>query len=279
MRAAEEEKGIRAILGRKVPAGHVPLIERMVLYREPEVSCSRFFGIACFTEESLHAYRAAQDPSAFHLLEHTELGTYVAGQISGGLFVDVPCGLLHPADPAEDFAMVPLAAALGVRRCFEVDLSAEVLQGRLPEKENVMDAGGRYTLAAGVGQIGVRTECGLSIATMQDDLLGFIAKISGVEEGAPKALYLSGIQPDADFCRSEEVQRTVAVPYLTALYRELARACRPGDLVILNSSDMLAAGIDEALFPGIHPALALPQEGFSLVRRCLRNKVQVFRKG
>lgn len=224
-------------------SGHVPqpysmLIERMRFFREPEISCSRFFRDACFAPTG----------------KQTELGAYVTAHLQGGLFVDVPCGAYAARDATTDADMAPLVAALGVTHYREVDLDADILGDRLTR--------------------GTRREHGLHITTVQDDILHFIATCKDLPQ--PACWYISALQPEADFCADVANQRDVAVPYLTALYAELARVCRPNDLVILNSADMLVAGLDETLFPNIHPALALPPLGFKLARRCAYDKVQVY---
>ncbi len=242
-----------------IPETYIPLIEKMKFYIEPEISCSRFFATACFTEESLNEYRKTPTMSSITLLQKTELGQYVSDHLQDGLFIDVPCGFDQPLD-AEDFAMIPLAAALGISRYWEIDKTADVLTHRMPS----------------VDEMTIRQEGQISVTTMQNDLLAFIATLSD-RTPSPKAFYISALQPDADFCADKSNQREVAVPYLTALYDELG-VCITGDLVILNSSAMLVAGIDEEMFPVIHPALALPARGFSLMRRCALDKVHVFKK-
>lgn len=231
------------IASRDVPTEYGPLIEQMCFYIEPEISCSRFFGTACFTEESIKKYRTSNDIGD---LQPTELGSFVADHIKEGLFIDVPCGLTQPLDPTVDFAISPLAKRLGAKEIWRVDKDESVL--------------GTATIA------------------VHDDILGFVAKLDPNTIHHPLAICISALQPDAEFCASGENQKTIAAPYLHALYDELARITTNGDLVILNSSDMLCTGIDEKLFPNIHPSLALPPRGFSLMRRCERNKVNVFVK-
>jgi hypothetical protein len=267
------ESAVRRRLSREVPGPYLPLIARMRFYIEPQISCSRFFGEACFTEASIAAYRAAPDPA---LLELSEMGADIAGCLKGGLFADIPCGL-HALREDADFDLAPLVRALGAAEMWETDLDADVVRDRVPDVIDVVTPSG-YALQNVAGPIGLRLQNGLDIATLQDDVLGFVAKYADPSPRPPTAFYLSALQPDATFCADTGNQREVAVPYLTALYAELDRACMPGDLVILNSADMLAAGIDETLFPAIHPAVALPMRGFTLRRRCPRNKVQVYRK-
>lgn len=223
---------------RSMPASYLPLITRMRFFREPEISCSRFFRDACFA------------PSG----KQTELGAYVAAHIHDGLFVDVPCGAYAAREAGTDADMIPLVAALGAAEYREVDLDAEILGERLAQ--------------------GTRHEHGLRITTVQDDILHFVASCEALPP--PACWYVSALQPEAGFCADVANQRDVAVPYLTALYAELARVCKPQDLVILNSADMLVAGLDETLFPNIHPALALPPLGFKLARRCAYDKVHVY---
>ncbi len=248
---------IRQDLARPVPAPYAPLITRMKFFVEPEISCARFFSEACVDEDG----------------KRTALGETVAEHATDGLFVDIPCGLASARDPLQDPDLLPLIASLGFARCWEVDLTADVVRDRIPGVIDVRDGG--YRLMDGIGEIGLREEAGLSVATMQDDLLGFVAKMTPTG-AAPVTFYLSAIQPDDASCADTKWQRDIAVPYLTALFDELARICRPQDLVILNSAAMLVAGIDEARFPEIHPLLALGARGFRLLRTCPRTKVQVF---
>jgi hypothetical protein len=262
---------LRRSLTQTVRDSYLPLIERMRFYIEPEISCSRFFAKACFTEESLAAYRGSGTVS---VLAFTEMGGWIAQRLEGGLFLDIPCGLASARDAALDFDMLPLLARLRARECWEVDLMAECIQDRLSETIDVLE-GGTYRLARGIGEIGNRTAHGLEISTMQDDVLGFLAKMPDAPAHSPKAIYISALQPDAALCKDAEYVRTVAAPYLKALYDECARVCDIGDLVILNSSAMLSSGIDEA-FPLLHPALALPPRGFRLARRCAYDKVHAF---
>ncbi len=83
----------------------------------------------------------------------------------------------------------------------------------------------------------------------------------------PKTIYISGLQPNA-----EDV---IAIPYLQALYDELDRICTMHDLLILNDSDTLVRGIDDA---DIHPHVALHKRGFTMQRCYPKNKVQVFER-
>lgn len=261
------EKALR----RTVPSAYIPLIGRMRFYIEPEISCSRFFGRACFAEESTRRYRETGDHS---VLQRTDLGVFIAERLNGGLFIDVPCGLHDARDRGADFPLPALAAALGASAMWEADLTADVVRGRVPAVIDVL--GGGYALAEGPGDIGVRTDAGMPVYTLQDDLLGFLAKIDPAALGLPKALYLSALQPDGEACTDDSFQRETAVPYLEGLYDELARVSLRDDLVILCSSAMLAEGIDESLHMRAHPALALPPRGFTLMRRDALDKVHVF---
>lgn len=260
------------------------LIARMRFHIEPEISCSRFLGEACFTPESIKTYRDSWNTSD---LERSELGNFLAERLHGGLFVDVPCGLASARDPNRDFDLIPLVATLGAESYWEVDLNAEVLGDRIADPINVTENGQRYALDGKVGPTGTRTEHGIAILTMQDELLGFLQKIENDMRPAT-AFYLSGIQPEQSVL-TPEGQEQIAVPYLTALYDELARVCRTQDTVILNSSDMLVTGIDETGYPPfgplweatggrptMHPVLALAERGLSLRRRCAFDKVHVF---
>lgn len=257
-----------------VPAQYLPLIEKMAFYIEPNISCSRFFGNACFTEESIAAYRKAPDASHTHLLVNSELGDVVAKHLHEGVFIDIPCGLHAVRDARQDFEMIPLAQALGAEEAWEVDATADVLTDRVPDATEMLASG--YSWTEKHGPSAKRHEGDMMVTTAQDDLLGFIAKLE--HQDRPLAIYISALQPDEDAVKEISFQRDIAVPYLEALYAELHRVCAKGDLVILNSSDMLVAGLDEAAFPQIHPALSLPKHGFELLRRDAYNKVQVFVK-
>lgn len=260
------------IMENTVPKEYLPLIERMKFYIEPEISCSRFFGMACFSERSIGKFRITGEKND---LELTEMGSFIANHIRGGLFIDVPCGKFAAREEGIDFDMTVLATALGIRTYWEIDIEADVIRDRIPQSMNVIDQGS-YLLTEKIGPMSTRTENGIDIVTVQDDLLGFISKMPA--SPSSKALYISAIQPDAEFVNSADNQHAIAVPYLRALYKELDRVCTKKDLLILNSSAMLVEGIDESLFPDIHPALALPQKGFSLMRRCAYDKVHVFKK-
>jgi hypothetical protein len=240
---------IRSALSRPVPAAYAPLITQMRFYIEPEISCSRFFGEACFA-----------DPHA-DFLDLSELGAFIAERLRGGLFIDIPCGLASVRDPERDFALPPLVSALGAHEMWEVDATAEVIADRVPR----------------IGGIGTRDEDGLTITTMQDDLLGFVAQLPGGAP-SPKAIYLSGLQPHADICTDPIAYADTVLPYLASLYDELSRVSAPGDLVILNSSAMLVTGLADDDAARLHPALALPPRGLSLMRRCAYDKVHVFAK-
>ncbi|MDB4978104.1 MAG: hypothetical protein JWM56_290 [Candidatus Peribacteria bacterium] len=259
-------------LPQSVPAAYSPLIEQMKFYSEPNISCSRFFGMACFTGDSIAEYRSTGSIAA---LAFSGLGSYIAQHLQGGLFLDIPCGRFAFRDQQEDFDLIPLVARLGAARYWEVDIDTDTLKDRLPRATDII-SNGTYQKIHATDSIGIRHECGLPIATMQDDLLGFLTKFSD-EDSQPKTIYISALQPDAGFCTTAEHQY-IAVQYLTAVYDELARICKAGDLVIVNAGTMLIAGIDEMKFPAIHPALALAARNFTLARRCAFNKVQVFRK-
>ena len=265
---------LRQMLKRHVPASSLPLIAKMKFFIEPEISCSRFFAEACFTEESLGTYKKKSDPIC---LERSELGEYLVKQLQDGLFIDIPCGLSSVREVGRDCDLVPLAKSLGASQYIEVDLTADVVSDRIPATMDVIE-NGIYQLAQKISNIGVRKENEFPVMTMQDDLLGFISKLSDARERPPLTLYLSGLQPDANFCKKIEHQREIIVPYLTALYDELDRICGPKDLLILNSAQMLVTGIDETVFPDIHPSIALFQSGFTLKRRCRYDKVHVYMK-
>lgn len=209
----------------------------MKFFIEPEISCSRWFGQACFNDDG----------------ELTEMGEFINSHLQNGLFIDVPCGLAVAPDPTKDFAMAPLVKALGAAEYWEVDVDATVLDNRIVDG----------------GNIGQREEDGLPIVTMQSDILSFISQIEPTNIDVPKIIYISALQPDIKNCED------VAAPYLTALYDELTRVTAKDDLVILNSGDMLVTGLEET-HPFIHPALTLPAKGLQLRRRCAYDKVQVF---
>jgi hypothetical protein len=259
---------------RDVPEAYLPLIAKMRFYVEPDVSCSRFFAKACFTERSLTMYRNTGDPRE---LERTEMGEFLAKHLAGAAFYDIPCGQYAMRDQEEDFDVAPLAFTLGVQECIEVDATADVIRDRITRPIEVI-RDGAYVLAAEDGPMNERMTDGGPVTTIQDDLLGFLAKLSEQKKYSKNAFYLSGIQPDATLCKSEAFQQDVAVPYLRALYGELARLCGAGDTVILNSGTMLVTGLDENRFSLLHPALALPPLGFDLQRRCAYDKVHVFAK-
>ncbi len=266
---------IRRILEKEVSPAYVPLIAQMRFFVEPEVSCSRFFAEACFMSASLQTYKREGDRSA---LFRTELGDVLAKRLAGAIFIDIPCGLLAAREQEHDYDVIPFAHSFGVDACIEVDLTADVIRDRVPHVIDVTDGGTGYRLTQGVGEIGLRETDGLPVATMQDDLLGFISKLSSSEVRPPVALYLSGLQPSPTMCQSPEAQRTVVVPYLLALYDELDRVCGAGDTLILNSSAMLTAGVDDKKFPEVDAAVALFQRGFTLLRRCAYGKVHVYVK-
>lgn len=262
------------MLSREVPAAYHPLIAKMRFFIEPEISCSRFFAEACFTDESLEAYRATANRST---LMRTEMGDTLAKRMAGAVFLDIPCGLNAVRDAKRDWDLVPLAQALGASSCWEVDNTADVIGDRVPHVMEVTK-GERYTVAHGIKAIGLREEDGFAVATMQDDLLGFLSKLSDAGDRPSFVLYLSGLQPDAALCASAEAQRTIAAPYLMALYDELARICGPKDALILNSAGMLFEGIDETAHPEADPAIALFHRGFTLLRRCKYGKVHLYAK-
>ena len=269
-------RDIRRILRRDVPTAYNPLIARMRFHVEPEISCSRFLAEACYTAESLAAVRAGGPRSG---LEFTEMGAFLAERMTGAIFIDVPCGLHSARDAARDWDLVPLMRPMGIAEYWEVDLTAAVVEGRVESTSDVTAGGTGYALGYGLGAIGLRDESGLSVATMQDDLLGFVSKLPSPGNRPPLTLYISALQPDAALCASEGGQRRVAVPYLTALYRELERVCGREDMLILNSPAMLATGIDADAYPETQPAVALLMRDFAVLRRCAYGKVHVYSRG
>lgn len=239
----------RRVLTRPVPSAYTGLAARMRFHVEPEISCSRFFGEACLERP--------RDPAS----PLTELGAFVRERLRGGLFIDVPCGLFSARDPGRDVAIPPIAVALGAGAMWEIDATWEVVADRVPQR----------------GGVGMRTEAGLPIATMHGDILRSIAAFPDAS-AAPKAIYVSALQPHADLCADAKARADTVLPYLRALLDEIARACAPGDLAILNSSAMLVEGLPEDDTAMLHPALALPPRGFALMRRCRYDKVHVFVK-
>ncbi len=265
---------LRRILQRHVPCSYASLIERMKFFIEPEVSCSRFFAEACFVPASLLAYGESGVRS---FLLRTELGDFLAKRLSDAIFIDIPCGLHSVRETARDYDLIPLAHSLGIAAYIEVDLMADVLHDRLSNTIDVLE-NGTYELSKKIGDIGLREESGVSVMTMQDDLLGFVSKLPDAESHPSLVIYISALQPDAAFCKDYANQRDIVVPYLTELYNELARICGKEDTLILNSSAMLTAGLDDKTFPEVDATVALFQRGFTLVRRCAYGKVHVYAK-
>lgn len=262
---------IPALLQKEVPSEYVDIISCMKFFSEPNISCSRFLGAALFTEDSLTQYKKDHD---LETLVSTEMGDFLKKNLHEKIFLDIPCGQFALRDTEKDFQEIELLRALGVHEYIEVDNNVDVLCDRTLALIDLY-RGGKYQQTHGISGFGKRKKGDMSIATIQDDLLGFLCKFS---ENVPKAIYISALQPDAEFFKDLSSQKDVGVPYLEALYKELDRICASSDLVILNSSDMLVAGIDEEVFPAIHPTIALAQKGFTLKRRCPQNKVQVFQK-
>lgn len=250
---------------RSIPAEYARLIERMKFFIEPDVSCSRFFGNACFTEESISTYRKTHDEKD---LVPTEMGTFIKNHLLGKLFIDVPSGLHSAREHDVDFDIHALAKTLGAAHIWQVDIDEETMKHFIPD--TVPMIGHPYAFIDRNGPMATNE----SVTSFQDDVLGFISKMDNAQS---KAIYISALQPDAVFIADEKNLHDVALPYLNSLYKELSRVCRKNDMVILNSSSMLVQGIDER-HPLIHPALALPPLGFTLMRRDAYDKVHVFVK-
>jgi hypothetical protein len=216
------------------------LIETMQFYGEPEVSWSRWLKQACFSGKEL-----------------TELGQFLQSKLSEGTFIDMPCGFVQQADES-DCSIMDIAEQLGIAEYIEVDNSAEVLGERLQNQ--------------------VRTIGNMKVETHLADVLEFASQLEA-QQGQPKrVIYISGLQPNEDFCINSENVSAIVVPYLEALYNELERASTVGDLLILNETSTLVSGIDETKYPHIHPSVALNKRGFRCQRTCPFNKVQVFEK-
>jgi len=233
----------------------------MQFFIQPEISCSRFFSEACL------------DPHS----GRTELGDFLADRMRDSIFIDVPCGLFSAREEGKDADLLPLTKKLGVKAYLEVDLTADVLRDRLPQATDIL-ADGLYTHVKTVGEIATREEKGLDVFTIQDDVLGLLSKIVSGDDRLPITVYLSALQPDAAFCAQKRAQEDVIVPYLMALYDECSRVLCSADTLILNSSAMLTAGVDDACFPEVDATVALLQRGFSLARRCKYDKVHVYVK-
>lgn len=249
---------IRKLLERPVPAEYVPLITGMKFFIEPEISCSRFFAEACFTDEG----------------KMTELGTFLAKRMTGGIFLDIPCGLNSVREEGKDADLVPMAETLTFADVWEVDLTADVIRDRLPSAIDVMQGGAGYALSKNIGEIAVRPQNGITVATMQDDLLGFVSKLD--VKHPLLTLYIAALQPDAEACKNTEWVWNIAVPYLSALYAEIDRVLGPKDQLILNSAAMLAEGIDLEQFPEADPDIALLHLGFTVLRRDAYGKVKMY---
>jgi hypothetical protein len=250
-------------LGRPVSANRLALIPRMRFFVEPDISCSRFFAEAMFTDESLESYRTTHDGST---LRRTEMGEVLKNHLQNATFLDIPCGLHAVRDQAKDWDLIPLTHALGITAYWEVDLTADVIHDRVEPVDVIK--GEVYQLTNGIATIGERTLDGLPVFTAQDDLLGFLTKITN--DHPPLCIYISALQPNAP--------DDISVPYLMALYDELDRLCGPHDTVILNSAAMLTEGIDDTAHPEVDANMALHRRGFSLLRRCKYGKVSVFTK-
>ncbi|MBT3292913.1 hypothetical protein HN512_00930 [Candidatus Peregrinibacteria bacterium] len=215
------------------------LISKMQFYIEPEVSWTSWLNKACLSGNDL-----------------TELGSFLKSKLKGGTFIDVPCGYEYKAE--NELSVFEIAKELGVYGFIEVDKYEEALGERLNNSNRVVDE--------------------VRVSTHQADILEFLFKKELNQDSTNRAFYISGLQPDEEFCKEPSNQSDVAVPYLHALYEELARVSKVGDLVILNEANALVLGIDENIYPDIHPSVALPTLGFKCQRTCQYNKVQVFEK-
>ncbi len=270
-----QPSNLHPLLTRKVPSDYLPLIAQMRFFIEPEISCSRFFAEACFTEESLKKYRSSHHGSD---LECSEMGNIIALHMQNGLFLDIPCGLHAAQEKGKDCDLIPLVKTMGFDSYIEVDIDSDVIRNRLPHVINVIEDG-TYQRASSIGETGSREEYGMHIMTMQDDILGFLAKLETGDDHPPMTLYIAALQPDASLCKDKNAQEQIIVPYLTALYAEIDRVCTSHDLLILNSAAMLAEGVDTKTFPEADPDIALFQHGFTVLRRCMYDKVRVYTKG
>ena len=179
----------------------------------------------------------------------TELGEFLHSKLESGTFIDVPCGLEDSSQK-----IIEIIQTFGICTYIEVDASAEVLGLRLKNP--------------------VRTTHGMTVHTHQADVLAYITGLDRSDE--PKAIYISGLQPDKEFCKDPHNQSNIVVPYLQSLYKELERVCKAGDLVILNEASTLVSGLDEKTYAHIDPSIALLQHDFVLKRICPHGKVHVF---
>ena len=212
----------------------------MQFHIEPEISWSSWLKQACILDG-----------------QFTELGEFLQSKLIGGIFIDVPCGLENKTAKG-DCNVIDVVKMLGVSTYIEVDKDAEILGERLRNPE--------------------RTVGDMKIQAYQSDILDFIAQLQVNRETPKRAIYISGLQPNEDFCSNSDNLSTIVIPYLQALYDELGRISHVGDLVILNEANALVSGINEEKYSDIHPSIALIQHGFICKRTCPHNKVQIFEK-
>lgn len=248
------------IFRRTCPESHAPLIENIRLFGHPEVSWSRFFMKACFTEGSLSEYRKTENSEA---LERTDIGNKIFEHMKEGLFFDVPCGYAHLSND-EDFALLPVLGQLGFSRVVECDIDAKVLGERIGEPEDSPSD----NLA-----MKIRSEGSVSVAAIQQDVLGALSKTDPDALPMPVTYYLSGIQCDLEQMKNGA---DTAVSYLIALYDELARLCQEKDLIVLNDTTTLTQGIDTDALPHVDAVIALTNRGLRQIAQDNIGKVRVF---
>lgn len=216
------------------------LTKNMQFFGEPEISWNIWLHKACLKDNNI-----------------TELGAFLRLKLAGGTFVDVPCGYANQSQ--KPFCnVIDIARQLEVCTYIEVDNNAEVLGTRL--------------------QNSVRTVGTMTVHTHMADVLAFISQLEENTSAHTRALYISGLQPKKEFCENSANVSGVVCPYLNALYDELARCSRTGDLVILNDAQTLVSGIDEDAFPTVHPSVALLTRGFTCKRTCPHGKVHIYEK-
>ncbi|PIQ76152.1 hypothetical protein COU78_01175 [Candidatus Peregrinibacteria bacterium CG10_big_fil_rev_8_21_14_0_10_49_24] len=215
-------------------------IENMQWYGEPEISWTEWLQKACVSDGAL-----------------TELGEFLRSKLLGGTLIDVPCGLAKPE--TADLSVVDIATLLGVCTYVEADNDADVLGTRLHNPVRTTDGG-------------------MTIHTHLTDILAFMAQLEEHSGQYVRGIYISGLQPLKEFCEDPSNVSDVVIPYLEALYNELDRCSKNGDLVILNDANTLVLSVDEAVFPTAHPSVALMMRGFTCKRTCPHGKVQIYEK-
>ncbi len=206
------------------------------------------------TEYSSGLFRRCANEFGFHEMDQfkngklSEFGKFVAEMAKGKDVIDLGCGNYK--------GVSMFAKQFGARRYIGVDQEFNVIHNQshlpyvgeedLPDefkifKQDNFFGGANYVRTKGLGSVGIGHDKKSPAYFVNDDILGFLAKIPGL---CGAVFVMGGIQLSSRGRRLTSQERKTEKNYYDYLSGELARLAQDGDLVMTSGADY---GLKECL--------------------------------